>query len=199
MSKPEGRLGRTRRETGETQITLELNLDGSGKTEIRTGFGMLDHMLTLLAFWAGFDLKVECNGDLHIDAHHTIEDTGLALGQAFLEALADRSGIERVGFGRVPMDEALAEVSVDISGRPWLEWRGDEFLPPVIAREEKDIWREFYKALAATARINLHIIFLYGKNGHHLLESAAKSAGIALAAATRHRDAAIRSTKGALD
>lgn len=193
------RLARNRRESRETRIGLELNLDGCGKTAIATGFGMLDHMLTLLAFWAGFDLSLKCEGDLEVDAHHTVEDVGLVLGAAFLEALGDRSGIERIGFGRVPMDEALSEVSIDISGRPWLEWRGEELLPPVIAREEKDIWREFYKAFASAAKINLHISFLYGKNGHHLLESAAKGTGVALAAAVRRAGSAIRSTKGGLD
>lgn len=193
------RLARNRRESRETRIGLELNLDGCGKIAIATGFGMLDHMLTLLAFWARFDLSLQCEGDLEVDAHHTVEDVGLVLGAAFLEALGDRSGIERIGFGRVPMDEALSEVSIDISGRPWLEWRGDELLPPVIAREEKDIWREFYKAFASAAKINLHISFLYGKNGHHLLESAAKGAGVALAAAVRRAGSAIRSTKGGLD
>ncbi len=187
------------RKSRETGIRLALSLDGCGKTEIATGFGMLDHMLELLAFWGGMDLSLACSGDLHVDAHHTVEDAGLALGHAWLEALGDRAGIARVGFGRVPMDEALAEVSVDISGRPWLVWRGAGLLPPVIAREEKDIWREFYKAFVSQARINLHVSFLYGENGHHLLESAAKGAGIALGQAVAYGQAGIRSTKGMLD
>lgn len=199
MNQSEPRKAEKSRVTNETSIKLDINLDGSGQTRIKTGFGMLDHLLTLLAFWAGFDLNLECNGDLDVDAHHTTEDAGLVLGTAFLEALGNRQGIARVGYGRVPMDEALAEATVDISGRPWLEWRGDELLPPVIAREEKDLWREFYKAFTAAARINLHINFLYGKNGHHLLESATKSAGIALGAASRRLGKTIRSTKGGLD
>ena len=104
-----------------------------------------------------------------------------------------------MGYGRVPMDEALSEVTVDLSGRPWLEWRGDELLPPVMAGEEKDLWREFYKALASSARCNLHIAFLYGRNGHHLLESAAKGLGLALGQAVRIQGTTIRSTKGGLD
>ena len=187
------------RHTQETKITLDLNLDGSGLTKIATGFGMLDHMLTLTLFWAGMDCTLSCSGDLHVDAHHSVEDTGLVLGAAILEALGERQGIARVGYGRVPMDEALAEVTIDLSGRPWLEWRGDELLPPLIAHEEKDLWREFYKALATSGRFNLHVAFLYGKNGHHLLESAAKGLGLALAQATKRHGHMIRSTKGGLD
>ena len=193
------RTGTVARTTRETDISLQLVLEGQGKTDVSTGFGMLDHMLTLTAFWAGFDLTLKCRGDMHIDAHHTAEDIALCLGQALLEALGERRGIARVGFGRVPMDEALAEVTLDISGRPWLEWRGDELLPPVLAGEERDIWREFYKSLAASARMNVHVAFLYGKNGHHLLESVAKGFGLALAQAVTLTGNVVRSTKGSLD
>lgn len=187
------------RTSAETDIRLELTLDGQGKTDIRTGFGLLDHMLTLTAFWAGMDLTLICEGDMEVDAHHTAEDVGLTLGKSLLEALGDRTGIARVGYGRVPMDEALTEVTVDLSGRPWLEWRGDDLLPPVLAREEKDLWREYYKALASGARCNLHVEMRYGKNGHHLLESVAKGLGLALAQAVRRHGTTIRSTKGGLD
>ncbi|WP_346666845.1 imidazoleglycerol-phosphate dehydratase [uncultured Desulfovibrio sp.] len=187
------------RRSAETDISLRLVLDGEGKVDVQTGFGLLDHMLTLTFFWAGMDLTLRCRGDMHIDAHHSAEDTALVLGQALLDALGDRGGIERVGHGRVPMDEALADVTLDLSGRPWLEWRGDELLPPVIAGEERDVWREFYKSFAAGARCNVHISLLYGKNGHHLLESAAKGLGLALRQAVRRTGTAIRSTKGGLD
>ena len=187
------------RSTGETSVKLNLLLDGSGETTISTGFGMLDHMLTLLAFWAKFDLRLTCSGDMHVDAHHTTEDVALSLGRALREALGDRKGIARAGWARVPMDEALADVTVDLSGRPWLEFRGDELLPPVMAGEEKDLWREFYKALATAAQCNIHISFQYGKNGHHLLESAAKGLGLALAQAVRRSDDRMPSTKGSLD
>lgn len=187
------------RRSAETDISLRLVLDGEGKVDVQTGFGLLDHMLTLTFFWAGMDLTLRCRGDMHIDAHHSAEDTALVLGQALLDALGDRKGIERVGHGRVPMDEALADVTLDLSGRPWLEWRGDELLPPVIAGEERDVWREFYKSFAAGARCNVHISLLYGKNGHHLLESAAKGLGLALRQAVRRTGTAIRSTKGGLD
>lgn len=193
------RIARVSRSSTETHIELELNLDGSGRTDIATGFGMLDHMLTLTFFWARMDLVLRCKGDMNVDAHHTTEDVALVIGQALLEALGDRAGIARVGYGRVPMDEALGEVTIDISGRPWLVWRGDELLPAVIAHEEKDVWREFYKALASAARMNLHVCFQYGKNGHHMLESVAKGLGLALAAAIRREGTGVRSTKGGLD
>ena len=169
------RTGHVARTTAETDIDLTLCLEGSGKTSVATGFGLLDHMLTLTAFWAGFDLSLTCKGDTHIDAHHSAEDIALCLG------------------------EALAEVTLDISGRPWLEWRGDELLPPVLAGEERDVWREFYKSFAAAARMNVHVAFLYGRNGHHLLESAAKGLGLALAQAASLTGNVVRSTKGSLD
>ena len=199
MSEDAIRSAKLSRSTGETSVRLELLLDGTGQTTVSTGFGMLDHMITLLAFWARFDLNLTCSGDMHVDAHHTTEDVALCLGKALREALGDRKGIARAGWARVPMDEALADVTVDISGRPWLEFRGDDLLPPVMAGEEKDVWREFYKALASAAQCNLHISFQYGKNGHHLLESAAKGLGLALAQAVRRSDDRMPSTKGSLD
>ncbi len=199
MSNTAPRTSTQERKSAETDIRLELNLDGQGITDVKTGFGLLDHMLTLTAFWAGMDLRLVCEGDMEVDAHHTTEDVGLLFGKALLEALGDRAGIARVGYGRVPMDESLAEATVDLSGRPWLEWRGGELLPPVLAGEEKDLWREYYKAIASSARCNLHVEFRYGQNGHHLLESAAKGLGLALAQAVRRNGTTIRSTKGGLD
>ena len=187
------------RTSKETEISLSLNLDGTGHADIASGIGLLDHLLALTAFWAGFDLKLSCTGDTHIDGHHSAEDIGLVLGQALREALGERKGIARVGHARVPMDEALVDVCLDISGRPWLEWRGDELLPRAAAGEERDLWREHYKAFAFSAHMNLHIQFLYGKNGHHLLESAAKGLGIALSQAVRQSGDRVRSTKGRLD
>lgn len=187
------------RKTSETSIALTLTLDGTGAVDVQTGFGMADHMLTLMAFWAGFDLTLACTGDMHVDAHHTVEDCGLCLGEALREALGDRKGIARVGNAKVPMDEALTEVSLDLSGRTYLVFRGGELLPPVIAGEEKDLWREFFKSLAAGARMNLHISLLYGENGHHLLESACKGLGLALRGAVAATRQTILSTKGSLD
>lgn len=187
------------RETKETAIQLNLCLDGKGNVKIDTGFGMADHMITLLAFWAGFDLTLSCHGDLRVDAHHTVEDVALCLGQALDQALDDKKGIARTGAARVPMDEALADVCLDLSGRFYLVFRGQDLLPPLIAGEERDLWREFFKSLAAGARMNLHVSLKYGSNGHHLLESACKGLGLALRAAiVRDRDIIV-STKGRID
>ena len=185
--------------TTETALSLDLNLDGSGLVSVSTGYGLGDHMLTLMAFWAGFDLTLNCKGDLHVDAHHTLEDTALCLGQALLEALGDRKGINRVGWAKVPMDEAMADVAIDLSGRTYLVFQGEELLPPTIAGEERALWREFFKSLAAGARMNLHISMLYGSNGHHLLESACKGLGLALRSAVTRTRTTILSTKGSLD
>ncbi len=195
----EKRCATAERCSKETKIEVSLCLDGEGRIDVATGFGMLDHMLTLTFFWAGMDLTLRCKGDLEVDAHHTVEDCALVIGEAMQKALGDRAGIARVGYGRVPMDEALAEVTVDISGRPYTVWLGDDILPPVMAGEERDVWREWYKTLANTVRMNLHVSFLYGKNGHHLLESAAKGLGLALSPAVAKSGTAIRSTKGNLD
>lgn len=197
------RKAEIKRITQETNVSLQLSLDGehqsANQPSIQTGFGLLDHFLTLTAFWANFDLSVHCVGDLDVDAHHSVEDIGLCFGQALHEALGDRAGIARVGFARVPMDEALTEITLDLSGRPWLEWRGDELLPPILGGQERDLWREYYKSVATAAKMNLHINFLYGKNGHHLLESVAKGFGLALAQAVVINGNRIRSTKGSLD
>ena len=198
-SEEQGRAARVSRKSAETAIEVFLNLDGSGNISVRSGIGLFDHMLTLLAFWANFDLELSCAGDLEVDAHHSMEDCGLMLGTAFREALGDRNGIRRAASAMVPMDEALAQVSLDLSGRSWLIWRNDELLPPVLAGEEKDVWREFYKAFCSEGRFNLHISFLYGKNGHHLLESAAKACGMALKQAIALEGQTIKSTKGRLD
>ena len=190
------------RTTSETDISVELNLDGSRQVKVDTGMGFADHMLTLLAFWAGFDLTLTCKGDLHIDAHHSLEDIGLSLGQVFHDCLGDKAGIARVGWAKVPMDEALCDVALDLSGRPYLVYE-DAILPPVLAGEETDVWREFFKSLAATARMNLHMRFLYGKNGHHLMESACKGLGLALRQALTVMPVSgqptVLSTKGSLD
>ncbi len=193
------RRAKLSRKTKETDIELSLSLDGDGKNDISTGFGFLDHMLDLCSFWGGLDLKLRCKGDLDIDAHHTAEDIGIVFGQAFREALGDAKGIERCADCKVPMDEALAEVSVDISGRSWLEWRGDDLLPSVIAGEEKDLWREFFKAFSSSARMNIHITFCYGRNGHHLLESAFKGFGRCLKHAVMLNGTNVPSTKGIIE
>jgi imidazoleglycerol-phosphate dehydratase len=195
MQKREAKLTRT---TRETDIRICLLLDGQGRAEISTGYGFADHMLTLLAFWAGFDLELSCQGDLHIDAHHSIEDVGLCLGQVLADALGDKAGIERIGWAKVPMDEALAEAVVDLSGRAYLVY-SDDLLPAVIAGEEKDLWREFFKSLAFRAGMNLHLRYEHGLNGHHLLEAAFKATGLALKRAVALTRQGVTSTKGSLD
>lgn len=199
MNNAPARAASVQRATKETDIHLSLCLDGSGNVKIKTGFGMADHMLTLLAFWADFDLDVRCSGDLHVDAHHTVEDVAFCLGQALDKALGDRKGIARAASARVPMDEALADVCVDLSGRSFLVFRGGQLLPPVIAGEESDLWREFFKSFAGGAKMNLHVTLEYGCNGHHLLESACKGLGLALREAVTRNRGAILSTKGSLD
>ncbi|MCJ2162958.1 MULTISPECIES: imidazoleglycerol-phosphate dehydratase HisB [unclassified Pseudodesulfovibrio] len=186
------------RTTKETDIKLTLNLDGEGVVNVNTGIGFADHMLTLCGFWAGFDLTLSCKGDLEIDSHHSLEDIGLCLGQALAEALGDKQGINRVASAKVPMDEALAEVVLDLSGRPYIVY-DDALLPDIIANDEKDVWREFLKSFAYKAGMNLHVKFEYGQNGHHLLEAAFKALGLALAHATTIGRKGVSSTKGSLD
>jgi len=185
------------RQTKETSVELELDLDGKGASEITTGMGFADHMLSLLAFWSGFDLKIFCKGDLHVDAHHTVEDVGLCLGEALAKALGDKSNILRVGQARFPLDEALSEAVVDLSGRGYLVY-DDAPLPASVAGEEKDVWREFFKSFAYRGQMNLHLRMLYGKNGHHLLESAFKALGVALRQAVASGRVGVPSTKGSL-
>lgn len=193
------RTASIQRKTSETDIELTLALDGKGAVQVSTGYGMADHMIALMAFWAGFDLRLTCKGDLHIDAHHTVEDTALCLGQALRKALGDRSGIARTGFAKVPMDEALADVCVDFSGRVYCVLRGEELLPEYFAGQERALWREFFKSLAAGARMNVHVSWLYGDNAHHLLESACKGLGLALRQAVTVNRSTLMSTKGSLD
>ena len=192
------RTAEVTRTTKETDVSIALNLDGEGRVEVSTGMGFADHMLTLLAFWAGFDLTATCKGDLEVDAHHSLEDVGLCLGQALAEALGDKAGVNLVAQAVVPMDEALAEVVVDLSGRAYLVY-ADACLPELVAGEEADVWREFFKSLAFRAGMNLHIHYRYGQNGHHLLEAACKALGLALRHAVRRERGGVTSTKGSLD
>ncbi|MFW5993488.1 MAG: imidazoleglycerol-phosphate dehydratase HisB [Desulfohalobiaceae bacterium] len=186
------------RQTKETDIKVKLDLDGESKVQVQTGLGWADHMLHLLGFWAGFDMEVQAQGDLEVDGHHTLEDAGLCLGEALHRAIGDKAGLTRVGWAKMPMDEALSEAIVDISGRPYLVYQ-DQILPQLIFGQEKDLWREFFKSFAFRAGLNLHIIFHYGQNGHHLLESAFKACGLALAQALQRQQGGMRSSKGSLD
>lgn len=185
------------RKTSETVVVLELDLDGSGKVEVRTGIGFFDHMLTLLSFHAGFDLYLEASGDLEVDQHHTVEDVGLALGSAIHSALGDRRGIRRYGWALLPMDEALSMVALDLSGRPYLALHLPELGNPVAGYDTETLG-EFLRALANEGRFTLHVRALQGENPHHLLESVFKGLGRALREAVKREGEGIPSSKGKL-
>jgi len=185
------------RETGETRISLELVLDGRGKGEIATGVGFFDHMLTLLAFHAGWDLGLRAEGDLHIDAHHTVEDAGIALGQAIRAAIGDGRGIARFGSAYVPLNESLGRVVVDVCGRAHLEYCAP--MPtPTCGTFPVELGEEFFRALAMAGGITLHADLLRCRNSHHGLEVLFKAGGRALADGLAQTDGGVRSTKGSL-
>ena len=194
-----GRRAEIKRETKETSISLVLDLDGQGQAQVETGVGFFDHMLTHLAFHGYFDLELKAKGDLHVDAHHTVEDVGICLGQALDQALGDRRGIVRYGSALVPMDESLAQVVVDLSNRPLLKLDAAR-LPGTVGGFDGQLAAEFWRALALQGGLTLHVRLLYGINDHHILEAAFKALGRALDQATaldpRKRSSA--STKGVL-
>ncbi len=217
------RLSRIKRHTGETRISIRLNLDGKGRAKIKTGIPFFDHMLALFARHATVDLDLRCDGDLEVDAHHTVEDCGIALGQAVAGALGDKRGIRRYGHGfhpknpftgeaYVPMDECLARCVVDFSGRPFLVWRGlNQFSHKKISAAEKGqdvsscfrfgLAREFFQGFANEARCNLHLELLYGDEPHHIVEALFKAFARAVDAARRHDPriaGQLPSTKGKL-
>jgi imidazoleglycerol-phosphate dehydratase len=189
---------RVSRKTGETSVELELELDGKGEAEINTGIPFLDHMLHLFAAHGYFNLKVKATGDLKVDQHHTVEDIGICLGHAFREALAARQGFRRYGEARVPMDEALAMVAVDLSNRPYLHL--EVKFPPGGAALDPQLVKEFWRAAALHGGMTLHITVPYGENTHHMMEAIFKAAGRALDAATQvePRAQGVPSTKGVL-
>lgn len=188
------------RNTKETQISLEVDLDGTGQANVDTGIGFLDHMLTLLAFHSNIDLTVKCQGDLYVDSHHSVEDMGIALGKAINQALGDKKGIYRYGHFTVPMDEALVTTDLDISGRSFLVFNVD--IPKVIlGNYEAEMTEEFFRAVAFHMNATLHINEAYGNNVHHIIEACFKSFGRALKQAVlideRNKDK-INSSKGVL-
>ena len=193
------RTAEIKRQTGETNITANLTIDGTGRSEIATGIGFFDHMLILFAKHGFFDLTVNAIGDLHIDGHHTVEDTGIVLGQMLLKALGDKQGIKRYGTAFVPMDEALVMVSLDISGRPFLAF--DVEIPTErIGTFDSELVEEFLRALVVHGGITLHVRLVTGKNAHHIVEGVFKALGRALDEATRQdeRIVGVLSTKGSL-
>ena len=194
------RIAELSRQTNETQINIHLNLDGKGKHAVNTGIGFMDHMLTHLAVHGLFDLTVQAKGDLEIDTHHTVEDIALALGQAFDKALGNRQGIMRMGDCFVPMDETLAHVSIDLSGRPYSVVQA-EWHTPYVGQIPITLFPHFFESFAVTARCNLHARVLYGRDDHHQAEALFKAFSRALDFATQfdpRRADAIPSTKGTL-
>jgi imidazoleglycerol-phosphate dehydratase len=188
------------RRTAETDVSVSLSLDGSGAAAISTGVGFLDHMLELLARHALFDLEVKVAGDLHVDQHHTTEDTGIAIGQAFLKALGDKKGIARYADIHLPMDETLSRIALDISGRPFLVFKA-EFPAEKIGAFDTELVREWFQAFAMNAGVTLHAETLYGDNSHHIAESCFKGLARALRRAVAldpREEGRVPSTKGAL-
>ena len=190
---------RLERRTRETQIDLVLNLDGAGRCEAGTGIGFLDHMLNALGTHAGFDLQVRATGDLEVDAHHTVEDVGIVLGQALRECLGDKQGIVRFGHAYVPLDEALARAVVDLSGRGYLRYRA-RFRAERVGDVPTELFEDFFHALSDHGRFNLHMDVLRGRNAHHVAEAMFKAVARALrmAVALDPRTAGVPSTKGVL-
>jgi imidazoleglycerol-phosphate dehydratase len=193
------RTARIQRETAETRIELELSLDGGGQSQIATGVGFFDHMLTLLAKHAAFDLSVKAVGDLHVDQHHTVEDTGICLGLAMKDALGDRAGIRRYGHFLLPMEETLVTAAVDLGGRAFFVYQA-EFPSPKIGEFDSELVADFWQAFAQNALGNLHILVHHGRNGHHIAEGIFKATARALRMAVEPdpRITGVPSTKGVL-
>jgi imidazoleglycerol-phosphate dehydratase len=197
---PTARSGNIHRKTKETEITATINLDGTGKADIATGIGFFDHMLEQLARHGLFDITLKATGDLHIDGHHTVEDTGLTLGHALAQALGERKGITRYGHAYAPMDESLSRVALDLSNRPYLIWNV-YFTPEMLGEMQTELFREFFQAFAQAGGITLHCENLYGVNNHHMIESLFKALAKSLRmAVTLDPRAAhmVPSTKGSL-
>lgn len=192
------RTSKIERKTYETEITLEMNLDGKGQSEIDTGIGFFDHMLTLFSKHGKMDLKVKCNGDINVDCHHTIEDIGIVMGKAFAECTGDKKGILRYASELTPMDETLVQTALDISGRPYLVFNAD-FPQERVGEFDTEMTEEFFRAFAYHAHITLHINLMYGKNTHHMIEGIFKSVGRVLNQATQVEGDEIMSTKGVID
>jgi len=188
-----------RRQTAETTIDLTLNLDGSGTHTLATGVGFFDHMLTHLAKHGLFDLTVKCQGDLHVDSHHTVEDVGICVGKCLAQALGDKAGIRRYGSATVPMDETLVTAAVDLSGRPFLVWMAD--VPnELLGTFHSSLAEEFWRAVSSAGALNLHVVLHHGRNTHHVVEAIFKATARALRQATESdpRGSGIPSTKGVL-
>jgi imidazoleglycerol-phosphate dehydratase len=193
------RTAHVRRETAETAIDLDLNLDGTGKVQVSTGVGFFDHMLTHLGRHGLFDLTVNAKGDLHIDAHHTVEDVGLCFGKALVQAVGDKAGIRRYGDATLPMDETLVTAAVDLSGRPFLVWRA-AVPAETLGAFSSQLAEEFWRAVSSAGLMNLHVVVHHGHNTHHIIEGVFKACARALRAAVEPdpRATGVPSTKGVL-
>ncbi len=190
--------GLVERKTRETEVSVEVTIDGKGIADISTGIGFFDHMLTALSVHSGISMNIKCQGDLYVDGHHTVEDTGIVLGQAIAQALGDKSGIVRYGSAYIPMDEALGFCSLDISNRPFLVFNG-EFTNQMIGEYDTCLTEEFFRAFAVNAGITLHVNMVYGKNDHHKCESVFKAVAHALKMAVKETGSGeTLSTKGGL-
>ena len=196
---PMPRTVRITRSTAETTIELALNLDGTGSVKVASGVGFFDHMLTHLGKHGLFDLTVNCRGDLHVDAHHTVEDVGICFGEALREALGDKAGIRRYGDATVPMDETLVTAAADLSGRPFLVWKAD--VPnETLGTFASQLAEEFWRAVSSAGRLNLHVVLHHGRNTHHIIEGVFKACARALRRAVEPdpRGSGVPSTKGVL-
>jgi imidazoleglycerol-phosphate dehydratase len=193
------RTAQIRRETGETRITLGLNLDGKGLAQLSTGVGFFDHMLNLLARHSLIDLDVEAQGDLHVDAHHTVEDVGICFGKALVQALGDKAGIRRYGWAVLPMDETLVTSALDLSGRAVCVWNVN-LQAEMLGTFNAPLAEEFWRAVAGSGLMNLHVLCHYGRNSHHMIEAVFKATARALRQAVEidPRGAGVPSTKGVL-
>ncbi len=191
------RQGRFERKTKETEISVEVNLDGTGKADIRSPIGFLNHMLELFSFFSKVDLTLKAAGDVNVDFHHTVEDIGICIGEAVARALSDKAGIHRFGHAVTPMDEALSQVVIDISGRPFLVYRPVS-LPEKIGEMDSELFEVFFQAFAFRSQLTLHVNMLYGDNGHHIIESCFKGLGRALRQSVKVIANEIPSTKGVL-
>jgi imidazoleglycerol-phosphate dehydratase len=193
------RSARIQRDTAETQIELRLDIDGTGRADLATGVGFFDHMLTLLAKHSLFDLAIKAQGDLHVDAHHSVEDVGICLGKALAQALGDKAGIRRYGSVTVPMDETLVTAAVDLSGRPFCVWKA-EVPSEMLGTFNAALAEEFWRAVASSGTFNLHLLCHHGRNAHHIIEAIFKATARALRQAVEPdpRMPGIPSTKGVL-
>jgi len=194
------RCARVERNTKETQISAEVNLDGDGSCDVSTGIGFLDHMLEQLSRHSLIDINLQAEGDLHIDFHHTTEDSALTLGQAMSNAMGDRAGIERYGYALIPMDETLTRVALDASNRPYFIWQV-EFPIPKVGDMDTELFKEWFQALSQSAGLTLHVENIYGANSHHIIESCFKGVARSLRQAVEidpRKEGVVPSTKGIL-